>query len=110
MRILIAATLVLAAASPLTAEERCFENLGQTGCPSQETFSTKDLKKLSCENLWLVRNSIYDNQGYCFKTAKAKTVFDNSDCTVDDPGDIDFNAHEWTNISRIAKIEKNKGC
>lgn len=110
MRLLIAAALVAGMSTPLAAAEWCFENLGQTGCPWKETFPNKDLKKLACDNLWLVRNSMYDRHGYCFKTKKARETFDNSDCTVDDAADIDFNNHENANISRIVKIEKSKGC
>ena len=88
----------------------CFENLGNTGCPRQETFPLKDIRKLSCQNLWTVRNSIYNDRGYCFKTQTAIQTFDNSDCFVTDAGAIRFNEHEVRNISRIVKVEKEKHC
>jgi hypothetical protein len=88
----------------------CFENLGQTGCPRNETFPLNHIRQLSCQNLWLVRNSIYNDRGYCFKTQAAKQEFDNSDCFVTDAGAIKFNEHEWNNITRISKVEKEKSC
>ena len=72
----------LLAIAPITADAagRCFEDLGNTGCPWKETFPRSQLRQLSCQNLWLVRNSIYDRRGYCFKTQDGKATFDNSDC------------------------------
>lgn len=96
--------------APANAATYCFENLGNTGCPWKETFPNWQLKQLSCQNLWYVRNSIYDRRGYCFKTDDAKDVFDNSDCWVKNANNIDFNKHEWANITRIRKIEDNRGC
>ncbi len=112
MRILFAAVtlMAMAAAAPASAAEYCFENLGNTGCPWKETFKKSELKKLSCQNLWYVRNSIYDRRGYCFKTQDGKDAFDNSGCTVKNAASINFNKHERTNISRISDIEKQRGC
>lgn len=108
MRLPAAAILVLML-SP-AANAACFEDLGQTGCTDQETFSRAALSFLSCQNLWLVRNSIYDDHGYCFKIKAAKDVFDNSDCYENDAARLRFNKHEQTNINRIVQIEKEKGC
>lgn len=114
MQTLAASAIVagLAAFPPLPANAAsyCFENLGNTGCPWKETFKKSELRQLSCQNLWYVRNSIYDRRGYCFKTADGKAVFDNSDCWVKNAANIKFNNHEQTNISRIRQIEDNRGC
>jgi hypothetical protein len=108
MRLPAAAILVLML-SP-AAYAGCFEDLGQTGCTDQETFSRGDLSLLSCQNLWYVRNSIYDDHGYCFRTRAAQDVFDNSDCYESDASRLRFNRHEQANINRIVQIEKEKGC
>ena len=34
-----------------------------------------------CDDMWFVRNQIYDRAGYCFQSPMGKAVFDNSDCT-----------------------------
>ena len=102
--------LALAPVSADAAAGRCFENLGNTGCPWKETFRRSELRQLSCQNLWLVRNSIYDRRGFCFKTQDGKETFDNSDCYVHNAANIHFNNHEQNNISRIRTIEQNRGC
>ena len=107
MRMTIAALLL---ALPATASAQCYENLGQTGCPDEETFSLNDLRGLSCQNLWYVRNAIFDAHGYCFKTEAAETEFDNSVCYEEDPAMLKFNRHEQANIDRIVRVEREKSC
>lgn len=108
MRMFAAAVLLLAL--PATASAACFENLGQTGCTDREAFPISQLRRLSCQNLWYVRNSIYDDHGYCFRTAAGKAAFDNSDCYERDAAKLRFNRSEQTNINRIVQVEKEKGC
>jgi len=108
MRVVAAALVFLAL--PATASAGCFENLGRTGCTHQETFAREELRTLSCQNLWYVRNSIYNDNGYCFKTKAAKAEFDNSDCFVNDTAKLRFNKHEQANIDGIVRVEKEKGC
>lgn len=108
MRVIAAVLLVLAL--PHAASATCFENLGQLGCPNLETFPVDELRRLSCQNLWTVRNSIYNERGYCFRTQAAIDRFDNSDCTVTDAAQLQFNQHEEANVSRIVRVEREKGC
>lgn len=106
----IAATAIALVLLSPAAHAACYENLGQTGCTDRETFTRAALSFLSCQNLWYVRNSIYDDHGYCFKTKAAKDVFDNSDCYENDARQLRFNRHEQANISLITRVEKEKGC
>jgi hypothetical protein len=92
------------------AHGACFEDLGETGCTDEETFPIRDLRHLSCENLWLVRNTIYDENGLCFRTARAQDYFDNSDCYIDDPGAVSLNTYERGNVNRIVQVESELGC
>lgn len=108
MRMIIAALAL--AATTVGSQAACFESLGRTGCTDLETFTPDDLRGLSCQNLWFVRNSIYNDNGYCFRTQVAIAEFDNSDCTVQDAARVLFNQHESANISRIVDVEKEKGC
>ena len=111
MRILSIAGLATALLlSPATAFAGCFEDLGETGCTDQETFTKSDLERLSCENLWLVRNHIFADNGYCFKTARGKELFDNASCSVDDANQVKMNSHEWANIATIRAVERDMGC
>lgn len=109
MRLSLALALTFFTAAPAFALN-CYDDLGNTGCPHKEVFPLSDLKQLSCENLWYVRNGIYDGHGYCFKTDRAQEMFDNSDCSVDDAADLDLNSNEVKNIANIKKVEKQKGC
>ncbi|QPC87491.1 YARHG domain-containing protein [Mesorhizobium sp. NBSH29] len=109
MRFVFVAVFALAAL-PGIAQASCYEDLGATGCTDSETFPRSDLRALSCENLWQVRNSIYNEAGFCFKTSRAKAQFDNSDCSVNKASSLRMNSHERANVSRISQVEKEKGC
>lgn len=108
MRIVTTLAVWLVAAS--AAQAACYENLGKTGCTDAEVFPRSDLRQLSCENLWWVRNSIYHEHGYCFRTAKARAQFDISSCSVTDATKLKFNGFERGNVLRIREIEIAKGC
>ena len=95
---------------PASAFAACFEDLGQTGCTDSETFTKSDLQRLSCENLWLVRNRIFADNGYCFKTARGKEIFGNGSCSVDDADQVKMNSYEWANITAIGEVEQEMGC
>lgn len=103
-------SLVLLAGLSSAAQAGCFENLGQTGCTDREAFPRSDVRQLSCGSLWLVRNTIYDEAGLCFKTAAAKAQFDNSDCFVNNPAKVKLNRFERANIETIRGVERQKGC
>lgn len=103
---LVAAASLAAVAGPATAA--CFES--GVGCTDDHRISTSVLRGLSCDALWTVRNSIYNDNGYCFKTSAARSVFDNSDCYVNNAANLHFNSYESTNISRIVSVEKQFGC
>lgn len=68
------------------------------------------LKQLSCQILWEVRNTIYKENGYCFKTKAAIKAFGNAGCTYKDMGAVPLNAYERSNVGAIVKVEKQKGC
>lgn len=108
MRVAINVLALLCAAT--AANAACFENLGRTGCTDQELFPTRDIRRLSCQNLYLVRNTIYDENGLCFKTDRALQYFDNSDCYVRNPAAVRLNNYERSNVSRIVQVEQQKGC
>lgn len=61
----------------------------------------------NCRDLWVKRNIIYDRKGYCFKTALAKGVFDNSDCYTLSPK---LTASEKAAIADTQRREKAMNC
>jgi hypothetical protein len=94
-------------AASQAARANCYE---QIGCTNSDYFEPWQLKKLSCQILWEVRNTIYKENGYCFHTPKAIEAFGNAGCLYDDAGDVPLNAAESSNVAAIKKAEAKKGC
>lgn len=103
----IVAGLTGLAAGPQRAAANCYEIIG---CSDSNYFKISDLKKLGCQPLWEVRNWIYKERGYCFKTPKAIKTFGNAGCLYDDAAQVPLNKFEKYNVSAIKKVEKQKGC
>ncbi|MCT4654452.1 MAG: YARHG domain-containing protein [Cohaesibacter sp.] len=61
----------------------------------------------SCRQLWMARNTIYDNNGYCFKSRMGRQVFDNSDCWT---SRAQLSRTENRNVANIKKAERFLGC
>ena len=61
----------------------------------------------SCLDLWVARNSIYDENGYCFSTELGQETFDNDDCWTKRPK---FSKAEQRLIDEIREEEEARGC
>ncbi|KQW77379.1 hypothetical protein ASC89_19530 [Devosia sp. Root413D1] len=61
----------------------------------------------SCFDLWMARNTIYDDNGYCFSTELAQEYFDNDDCWTRKPK---FSKAERREIEAIKQEEDDRGC
>jgi hypothetical protein len=96
---------ILSFAGPAMAN--CYEGIG---CTDSEYFTKRDLRELSCQALWDVRNTIYKDNGYCFSTKKAISYFGNKGCTTKDMGAVRLNTYERENVAQIASVEKSEGC
>ena len=105
IRTLAVALAMVLAAGPAMAN--CYE---QIGCDDSDTFRKIDLRQFSCQILWDLRNSIYHQNGYCFKTQRAISYFGNKGCYVDDQAGVKLNAIERQNIATIQSVEKAKDC
>jgi len=102
--ILLALTIALAT-GPATAA--CYEEIG---CTDSDQFSRPDLRDQSCDTLWEVRNEIYKEGGYCFKTSRAIDFFGNARCTTDNMNDVRMSRIERYNINQIVAVEREMGC
>lgn len=60
-----------------------------------------------CDELWLTRNTVFDNNGYCFGSVLGQSIFDNSDCTTTSP--LLSNA-EKDLIARLQAVETQEAC
>ena len=107
LTLFVAAILGVGLTAP-AAHAACFES--GIGCTDDHTISKSELRGLSCDALWTVRNTIYDENGYCFRTARAKEIFSNEGCHVSNAAALKFNASERANIDRIVAVERSKGC
>ena len=85
----------------------CFEDVG---CTNDHNIPKWQLQKMSCDALWTVRNTIFHENGYCFKTKRALSVYNNDGCHYRNSGDVPLNSYESANVSRITSVEKQMGC
>lgn len=108
-RLLAAAVVLAFAASEIeVADAACFEDVG---CTNDHEMPSETLKKLSCDSLWMVRNTIFHEAGYCFHTDRAREVFSNDHCRYRDiDAKVPLNQFEQANVSRIREVEIAKDC
>lgn len=71
-------------------------------------LSADELYGLSCDELWVARNEMFDRRGYCFNSGRGQSYFDNSDCTTSDSGIL--NKTEKANVATIKQVEAEKAC
>lgn len=64
----------------------------------------------SCRSLWVERNQIYKDAGYCFKTARAIRAFGNSGCSYDNIGDVPLSDNQRAEVQDIRAQERRLGC
>lgn len=60
-----------------------------------------------CSDLWLSRNAMLNDAGYCFSSNLGQTIFDNADCSTDEPVLL---ADVQQQIGAIATQEKLSQC
>lgn len=63
-----------------------------------------------CFGLWVARNAIYKNYGYCFKTERAISYFGNDGCMYNYEGAIPMSRYDRARIARIQAEEREMGC
>jgi hypothetical protein len=75
---------------------------------SSRKISSTDVLNAACSEIWFLRNSIYNTHGFCFRSRKARELFDNSDCTTKTPPAM--SEIEQHNADLLGRLEKLKGC
>ena len=63
-----------------------------------------------CQSLWVERNSIYKEAGYCFKTARAINYFGNRGCSYDVEAALPLSPGQRARIGRVLADERANGC
>jgi len=79
-------------------------------CVENVYITDKQVAKKSCEDLWILRNSIYKDAGYCFKSPRAIRWFNNKGCQHDDEAAVPFNDYQRANIKVLKRTEIDHGC
>jgi len=64
----------------------------------------------ACFRLWVARNSIYKDNGFCFKTERGISYFGNAGCMYNYEGDIPMSPYDRARIARIQAEERELGC
>lgn len=62
----------------------------------------------SCEEMWFVRNLVFDRAGMCFTSPLGAAVFDNSDCRA--AGAAPLSARSAEIVAQIKGFEADLGC
>jgi len=105
-RLFLALTLSIVAAPIAKAD--CYDVFG---CTAQNAFRLNDLLDgPNCEFLYVMRNGIYAEHGYCFRTPRAISTFGADHCHVADVGQLGLNRLEQANAATILHAEHIKGC
>jgi hypothetical protein len=63
-----------------------------------------------CERLWVERNTIYKQNGYCFNTPRGVRYFGNAGCQYDDVRQVPLSSYEQQRIAQIVAQEREMGC
>ena len=63
-----------------------------------------------CEDLWVARNQIYKDNGYCFKTQNAIDYFGNGGCSHQSQSSVHLSKGEAREVRRIRNREVKLGC
>lgn len=63
-----------------------------------------------CDQLWIERNAIYKERGYCFKTQRAISYFGNAGCMYDVEAQLPLSPYDRTRIAEIRNSERALGC
>jgi YARHG domain len=72
--------------------------------------STANAQGRACHRLWVERNQIYKDYGYCFKTREAIRYFGNRGCRYESEEDVPMPRRDRARISRIQAEERDLGC
>jgi hypothetical protein len=79
-------------------------------CVENVFVKPQQVRNKSCEDLWILRNSIWKDAGYCFKTPRAIQAFGAQGCQYSDQSAVPLNDYQRRNAETILSVETAKGC
>lgn len=69
-----------------------------------------DYEDRTCNSLWIERNSMFKQGGYCFQSARAIKTFGNENCQYDSESDVPLSDNQRDRLRDVKEAEKAKGC
>jgi TolA-binding protein len=87
--------------------EQGFSSSSGDSLPKRVKRPARKSSSTSCHDLWVRRNQIYKNKGYCFKTSKGKRYFGNAGCWTSNPR---LSRSEKNRVNSILRQERRNGC
>ena len=72
--------------------------------------AAQSVKGGSCQELWLARNAIYREAGYCFRTPRAISTFGNAGCRHDSVATLPMTPWQRGRVAEIGAQERALGC
>jgi hypothetical protein len=106
VRVLVIA-FVLSMGISRNAHAVCYKLIG---CTDADYFKEKDLSFLSCKALAYIRNSIFSENKYCFKTQSYRQLWGNIGCRYTVPDRVPLTMIEHSNVLTIRLVEEKKSC
>ncbi|MDQ8700267.1 YARHG domain-containing protein [Hyphomicrobium sp. LHD-15] len=103
---LLPASALMLAATTSAASAGCH----LVDCVENVFVTPQQLKTKSCEDLWILRNSIWKDAGYCFKTPRAIKAFGTQGCLHTDQSAVPLNEYQRRNAETLLSVETEKGC
>lgn len=79
-------------------------------CVEDVFIKPQEVAARSCEDLWILRNTIYKDAGYCFRSERARSSFSNEGCVFDDITAVHLNAYQKHNVGVLRLAEARRGC
>ena len=99
------AALALATAVPLTVAA-----IFAAVPPAAAGDDGNDFLAWTCKDLWMRRNTLFQDGGYCFQSPRAIKQFGNAGCQYDDESAVPLSDYARDDIRQIKAAEKAKGC
>ena len=77
---------------------------------SPQPASAGEFAAMDCGELWVARNQIYKDNGYCFTSARAITYFGNGGCSYHSTGALPLSSYDRILLRRIKESESGQRC
>ncbi len=63
-----------------------------------------------CQDLWVMRNQVYKDNGYCFTSARAISYFGIGGCSVTSEADLPLSKSERNLVREVRASERRQSC